>query len=60
MTRITMLMLAAAGLGLAGCNTVEGAGEDIGYTGAVVEETAEETGEEVDEMVDETFDEDVE
>ena len=60
MTRTLMLMLGAAGLGLAGCNTIEGAGEDVGYAGEVVEESAEEVGEEVDETVDATLDEDVE
>jgi predicted small secreted protein len=38
-----------AGLGLmallaAGCNTVEGAGEDVEATGEVIEESAEEAG----------------
>ncbi len=37
------LMLAAfAGFGATGCNTVEGAGEDISNTGEVISDTAEE------------------
>ena len=51
MTRITMLMLGLAGLGLAGCNTVEGAGEDVEDVGEAVSATANEVEAEVDDEV---------
>ena len=51
MTRIMMLMLGIAGLGLAACNTVEGAGEDVSNVGQEVSETAAEVEAEIDEEV---------
>lgn len=40
--KLTPLFAAAALLGLAACNTVQGAGQDIQNAGEEVEETAEE------------------
>ena len=49
MSRYLMILLAALfSVGLAGCNTMQGAGEDIEAAGEVIEETAEETEEEID------------
>ena len=45
-TLLTMLMLstlAIATAALAGCNTIEGAGEDVSAAGSAVSKTAEET-----------------
>ena len=41
MRKFVMLMVAAASLSVAACNTVEGAGEDLQKAGQAVENTAE-------------------
>ena len=41
MKRITTLLLAAALVLIAGCNTVEGAGKDVKATGQAVENAAD-------------------
>ncbi len=40
MRKIVLLMVVAAGLALAACNTVEGAGKDVSAAGAAVTDTA--------------------
>jgi entericidin B len=40
MTRLITLMFACAGLALAGCNTIAGAGKDLETGGEAVQETA--------------------
>jgi predicted small secreted protein len=47
-----VIFVLAAGFGLTGCNTIEGAGEDVETAGETVEEAAEETGEEMSDAVD--------
>ncbi|HUF55691.1 MAG TPA: hypothetical protein VMM55_03925 [Thermohalobaculum sp.] len=51
MTRIMMLMLATAGLGLAGCNTIGGAGEDLSNVGQQVTKSAADVEAEIDEEI---------
>ena len=51
MTRLMMLMLGTAGLGLAACNTVEGAGEDVSNVGEVVSDTANDVEGEIDDEI---------
>ncbi|KAB7619544.1 entericidin A/B family lipoprotein [Alkalilimnicola sp. S0819] len=41
---LAVLLLAGAGVGLAGCNTVEGVGEDVSAAGDKLDEAAEERG----------------
>lgn len=45
---ILMTVVLAAGTGLAGCNTVRGAGEDVEAGGEAVQDTAEDTEEELE------------
>ena len=45
--RVLLLVVALGGLGLAGCNTIEGMGRDVQAAGSAVESTAEETKEEM-------------
>jgi len=40
MRKIVLLMVVAAGLALAACNTVEGAGKDVSSAGNAVTDTA--------------------
>lgn len=40
---LAIMMLAGFGLGLAGCNTMEGLGQDIEQSGEALEEEAEES-----------------
>ena len=42
MKRLIYLLLAVVGIGMSGCNTLEGAGEDIEAVGDEVEEEATE------------------
>ena len=49
MTRILMLALGAAGLGLSACDTIQGAGQDIQEGGAEISETAVEVEEDIEE-----------
>lgn len=51
MTRIVMLILGTASLGLAACNTIEGAGKDVSNVGEVVSGTARDVGAEIDEEI---------
>lgn len=48
MTRTMMILLGLAGFGLAGCNTVEGMGEDVEDVGEAVSDTANEAEAEID------------
>ena len=47
MTRLLMLILGAASLGLAACNTVEGAGQDVSNVGEAVTDTADDVEDEM-------------
>ena len=47
--RVLVLVVALGGLGLAGCNTIEGMGRDVQAAGSAVERTAEQTKEEMTE-----------
>jgi predicted small secreted protein len=40
MRKLIVLAMVAAGLTLAACNTIEGAGKDVSATGAAVTDTA--------------------
>ncbi|HEY5409932.1 MAG TPA: entericidin A/B family lipoprotein [Caulobacteraceae bacterium] len=41
MRQLVLLMITAAALSLAGCNTVKGAGQDVSSAGHAVSDTAE-------------------
>lgn len=41
MKKITAVLLVAAAFGLAGCNTVEGMGQDVQSVGKTVEDAAD-------------------
>lgn len=43
----SLVLLAAAAVALPGCNTIEGAGEDIKATGGAISDTARDTKEEI-------------
>jgi predicted small secreted protein len=45
--RWLVVVVAIGGLGLAGCNTIEGMGRDVQAAGSAVESTAEETKEQM-------------
>jgi entericidin B len=47
--RLLAVVIALGGLGLAGCNTIEGMGRDVQAAGSAVERTAEQTKEEMTE-----------
>lgn len=42
--RILLVLIVGSSVALSGCNTIEGAGEDIEAAGEVIEEEAEEHG----------------
>jgi predicted small secreted protein len=46
---LVLLALPAGSVAITGCNTVEGAGEDVKAVGNAVEEGAEEAGQEIGE-----------
>lgn len=45
-----ILLLAAAGIAMSGCNTTKGFGKDVEAAGETIEDVAEDTEEEIEEM----------